>query len=300
MLSRRAALQAPAAVRAFTTTAATRTKRPPSLGDIQPGQHETFNSRQKTFREQLGEAQKQREASAFTSSSSSSSSSSSPPPYASISGAQGLGSLSTASSGIGNAALAAEKEPARPAGRLTNLIYGTKEGRELDAQIEASFSQLLARGKYVHSIEFHEVKPDCVDQYVELVGRWYPRVASMPENKVHLVGSWRTEVGDCDTFGEFPPLTSSRECCRGGSIELTSRPCSPHLGIPALRGLPRVAVRHLARPRVPGVRPAAAVADTPPAGLAHAGVQLLADDAAAATGRRVRAAVVHAAPGQPA
>ncbi len=64
-----------------------------------------------------------------------------------------------------------------------------------------SFSQVLARGKYVHTIVFHEVKPDKVDEYVKLVGEWYPRLAQMPEHKVNLVGSWRTEVGDCDTFG---------------------------------------------------------------------------------------------------
>jgi hypothetical protein len=86
---------------------------------------------------------------------------------------------------------------------LSTLIYGTPEGRELDRDIERSFSQVLARGKYVHSIVFHEVKPDKVDEYVDLVGKWYPKMASMPENKVNLVGSWRTEVGDCDTFGEL-------------------------------------------------------------------------------------------------
>ena len=86
-------------------------------------------------------------------------------------------------------------------GKLSSLIYGTKEGREMEREIEHSFSQVLARGKYVHSIVFHEVKPDKVDEYVDLVGNWYPRMAGMPENKVHLVGSWRTEVGDCDTFG---------------------------------------------------------------------------------------------------
>jgi hypothetical protein len=62
---------------------------------------------------------------------------------------------------------------------------------------------VLARGKYVHSIVFHEVKPDKVDEYAELVGKWYPKMASIPENKVHLVGSWRTEVGDCNTFGKL-------------------------------------------------------------------------------------------------
>jgi hypothetical protein len=71
----------------------------------------------------------------------------------------------------------------------------------MDQEIEKSFSQVLARGKYVHSIVLHSVKPDKVDEYVKLVGDWYPKVAATPENHVHLVGSWRTEVGDCDTFG---------------------------------------------------------------------------------------------------
>ncbi|KAM7197943.1 protein NipSnap 1 [Naviculisporaceae sp. PSN 640] len=185
----RAGRSAPA--RTISTTAVlSKSDHTPSLGDIEPDQQETFNSRQKEFRAKLAEAQKQREASAYSHS-------------FTKGNAKALGSLSTAptsGSTTGNAAQAAEKEPPRKAGPLTNLIYGTKEGREMDAQIEASFSQLLSRGKYVHSIVFHEVKPECVEEYVKLVGEWYPRMASAPENKVHLVGSWRTEVGDCDTF----------------------------------------------------------------------------------------------------
>jgi len=91
----------------------------------------------------------------------------------------------------------------KKSGPLSSLIYGTQEGRTFDKDIERSFSQVLARGKYVHSIVFHEVKPDKVEEYTKLVGDWYPKMASMPENKVHLVGSWRTEVGDCDTFGRY-------------------------------------------------------------------------------------------------
>lgn len=150
-------------VRALSTSAL-RQSHTPSMGDVNPSRAavETFNKRQKEFREQLVGAQKEREA-----------------------------RLS---------AEAKESEPSRKAGPLTNLIYGTKEGRELEAQLEASFSQVLARGKYVHSIVFHEVKHDKVDEYVELVGKWYPKMANLESNKVHLVGSWRTEVGDCDTF----------------------------------------------------------------------------------------------------
>ncbi|KAL8413407.1 hypothetical protein RB594_004874 [Gaeumannomyces avenae] len=202
--------------RSFATTAVARSqKRTPSLADIEPDRQAEFLEKQKAFRTQLSEAQKQRGTSLSTpksspasSSSSSTSSSSSPAPKDGGDGGsvldsfipgtvQGLGSLSTAK---GRAAETASHEPARKLGPLTNLIYGTKEGREMDAQIEASFSQVLARGKYVHTIVFHEVKHDKTEEYMDLVGKWYPRIASDPENKVHLVGSWRTEVGDCNTF----------------------------------------------------------------------------------------------------
>lgn len=184
--------------RPFTTTLGRpAAKHTPSLADIQSENTESFNKRQREFREQLREAAKARDASG---SSSNSPSFQNPGSYVSSVG-QGLGSLSTATTG--QKADMEAKEPQRKPGLVSNLIYGTKEGRELDAQIEASFSQVLARGKYVHSIVFHEVKPDCVDEYVDLVGWWYPKMAALPDNHLHLVGSWRTEVGDCDTFGRF-------------------------------------------------------------------------------------------------
>ena len=208
------------------------------MGDIDPedGSVEAFTSKQKAFREKLVAAQKERDASGFLSS----------PQDTGDATPQGLGSLSTTSTSE-RAAEIAEKEPPRKAGPLTNLIYGTKEGRELDAQLEASFSQVLARGKYVHSIVFHEVKPDKVDEYVELVGNWYPRMASLPENKVHLVGSWRTEVGDIDTFGAYPLLP--RLTRLADHEELTAR--SPHLGVPAIHGLPHLSPQHLVPSRFP-------------------------------------------------
>lgn len=88
-------------------------------------------------------------------------------------------------------------------GPLSSLIYGTKEGQQLDRDLERSFSQVLARGKYVHSIVFHDVKPDKVHEYTQLVGEWYPKMAALEKNRVHLVGSWRTQVGDNDTFGKY-------------------------------------------------------------------------------------------------
>ncbi|KAH9866456.1 hypothetical protein IAQ61_008461 [Plenodomus lingam] len=148
-------------VRGFAaSTALQKSSRAPALADITPESVASFNAKQKEFRD--GQKRKEQEE---------------------------------------REARAREHESGqKKSGKLSSLIYGTPEGRELDKDIERSFSQVLARGKYVHSIVFHQVKPDKVDQYTELVGSWYPKMAAIPENKVHLVGSWRTEVGDCNTF----------------------------------------------------------------------------------------------------
>lgn len=160
----------------------------------------TFDAKQKQFREKVaGMKKRESDSQSFTSSFSSRASGSID---ATNPDAHGLGSLSNAA---GDAAAAGDQaHDAKPKGALASLIYGTKEGREMDREIERSFSETIARGKYVHSIVFHDVKPDKVDEYVKLVGGWYPKVAADSANKVNLVGSWRTEVGDCDTFGEHP------------------------------------------------------------------------------------------------
>ncbi|KAF1958684.1 NIPSNAP-domain-containing protein [Byssothecium circinans] len=172
--------------------------RAPALADIKPEDAPAFTERQKEFREGLIAAQKKKEQQESQSISSGD--------LSAAGTSVGDGTILGKTSGSLTATHAEEArareqdDKAKKGGALKSLIYGTPEGRELDQDIERSFSQVLARGKYVHSIVFHEVKPDKVDEYTELVGNWYPRMASMPENKVHLVGSWRTEVGDCDTF----------------------------------------------------------------------------------------------------
>lgn len=218
MLTRRLCfnLQRPSLLpRSFSTSATF--QRSPSLSDITPNGAPTFDSRQIAFREQLKQAQKAKEKQdsqsvtaskppIFSSSSVAGSSPTAPeasnasfPPDSH--GSLALGSLSMHDAGAARESSSKEESHKRK-GALSSLIYGTHEGRQMDQDIEKSFSQVLARGKYVHSIVFHSVKPDKVDEYVDLVGGWYPRMAKIRENHVNLVGSWRTEVGDCDTFGE--------------------------------------------------------------------------------------------------
>lgn len=185
-------------LRPFTTSVSQCAPRSPALSDIEPGTAEIYNAKQKDFRDGLEAAKKRKEQAdrqLYANVPNSPSESSSKP--SSIVEPLGLGSLSTAT---GEARQAETND--KPRGPLSSLIYGTPEGRAMDKEMERSFSEVLARGKYVHSIVFHDIKPDRVDDYVELVGNWYPRMANMPENKVNLVGSWRTEVGDCETFGK--------------------------------------------------------------------------------------------------
>ncbi len=207
-------------LRSFTSSSATREPhRSPSLGDVTPDGSEAFNARQKEFRENLEAARKRKEQADSQSLATSDSPSSAHKiaPTANPSGNASSKSVLDAASQLDPAALGSlsthrsvgearkvEQDSAstkKKGGAFSNLIYGTAEGQDMDKEMERSFSQVLARGKYVHSIVFHDVKPDKVDEYIDLVGSWYPRMASMPENKVNLVGSWRSEVGDCDTFG---------------------------------------------------------------------------------------------------
>jgi hypothetical protein len=232
--------------------------RSPSLSDIKPDGGTSFNARQKDFRENLEAAKKAKEQadsqSLATPEFPSSAHKNAPTAHSGGNASShfvldaavqldpaALGSLSTHR--IVGEARQAEHDAAsskKKGGAFSNLIYGTVEGQQMDKEMERSFSQVLARGKYVHSIVFHEVKPDKVDEYVELVGNWYPRMASMPENKVNLVGSWRSEVGDCETFGwKIPSLVD---------ISLTSH--STHLGISKIHRLPYVLEQHLASSRL--------------------------------------------------
>lgn len=206
------------------STTATRCKAP-SIRDITTENTEAFNAKQKEFRENLEAARLRKEQKAGQSADTTVSSSSpstpggrdSTPTAPNVSNAGGgvtrpitdaadsldvnaLGSLSSHRI-VGEDRLADASNQSAKRGPLSSLIYGTKEGQQLDKDIERSFSEVLARGKYVHSIVFHTVKPDKVDEYVSLVGDWYPKMAGMERNKVNLVGSWRTQVGDNDTFG---------------------------------------------------------------------------------------------------
>lgn len=243
----------------------------PSLADVTPNSASVFDRKQAGFREQVKEAQKLKEQ---QDSQSVNASTSPEAPYNAVYGAApttppASDASSASSDSLGHVALGSlsthdvgqardtdrQQESTKRKGALSNLIYGTSEGQQMDREIEKSFSQVLARGKYMHSIVFHDVKPDKVDEYVELVGGWYPKVASREENHVNLVGSWRTEVGDCDTFGKI--YFSIRPM---GKLTFVY---SPHMGISTLSRLPLLSPLHRLSSRIPRLRPQAQISHYP-------------------------------------
>ena len=221
MLGPRFLRPATSLVRPFSSSAVV--CRSPSIRDVTADSAEEFNRRQKEFRENLEEARKRKEQQESQSAdiSASSPSRESAPTAPHVSNASQYERVRPAfdaaealdHKGLGSLAMhrylgEEDNQNTSPKrGPLSSLIYGTKEGQHFDKDIERSFSQVLARGKYVHSIVFHDVKPDKVDEYVDLVGQWYPRMAGAEENRVNLVGSWRTQVGDNDTFGKSSPTS---------------------------------------------------------------------------------------------
>lgn len=93
--------------------------------------------------------------------------------------------------------------------------------------MEQSYGKVLARGKYVHEIVLHKVKPEKVAEYVEMIGEEYPKIAEDKDNNVHLVGSWMVEIGEADTFGG----SNSSKINVARSVALLTDSHSPHLGI---------------------------------------------------------------------
>ncbi|KAK9475184.1 uncharacterized protein V1510DRAFT_167035 [Dipodascopsis tothii] len=91
-------------------------------------------------------------------------------------------------------------------GLIKSILYGSDQSKKEQAAAERSYSNQLSRGKYVHEMVVHKVRPDRAPDYVDLVSQVYPRIAATgplddSSHKVHLVGSWRTVIGDdLDTY----------------------------------------------------------------------------------------------------
>lgn len=70
--------------------------------------------------------------------------------------------------------------------------------------------QMVGRGKYIHELYKHKVKPGRVAEYRKLVEEFYTSLANNPEYDMKLTGSWEVVVGELDTFCGAPRSMTSR------------------------------------------------------------------------------------------
>ncbi|CAO1619110.1 unnamed protein product [Parajaminaea phylloscopi] len=94
---------------------------------------------------------------------------------------------------------ALSEAPGAKQGLLNSLLRGSESARAEGITTE-SHSSTVARGKYIHEIARHDVKPECVEQYKEVLAQYYPKIYSDPQFQASLTGSWEVTVGDMETF----------------------------------------------------------------------------------------------------
>ncbi|KAJ2611254.1 hypothetical protein H4S08_003243 [Coemansia sp. RSA 1365] len=79
---------------------------------------------------------------------------------------------------------------------VRSILHGSEQVRQ---ETKDTLSKVLARGKYVHELATHQVRPGCMDEYKAIVSELYPHVVRTHSPGVKLVGSWETDIGDLDT-----------------------------------------------------------------------------------------------------
>ncbi len=114
-------------------------------------------------------------------------------------------STSAGASATGGESTSGEAQQPRQ-GLLRSLLHGSEAARA--EGMLTSHSTQVARGKYIHELVTHRVRPSHVQQYLQLINDYYPRLsgsaAHTPSVKeqfhTQLLASWRHHVGALDTF----------------------------------------------------------------------------------------------------
>ncbi|KAG0272495.1 hypothetical protein BGZ95_011753 [Linnemannia exigua] len=92
----------------------------------------------------------------------------------------------------------------KPLGKVSGIVNSILHGSGNLPKIQSqeSWGVSLARGKYVHELQRHRIRPERFDDYVQLVSDVFPRIVKESNNKIRLTGSWLTEIGELDTAGK--------------------------------------------------------------------------------------------------
>ena len=83
---------------------------------------------------------------------------------------------------------------------MKSILFGSQDGQRAERAIDESYNAKIMRESNVYEIIQHKVKPDKTEEYVDLVCDSLPLIASDTASKLKLIGAWKTEIGNLDTF----------------------------------------------------------------------------------------------------
>ncbi|KAF9956356.1 hypothetical protein BGZ72_002835 [Mortierella alpina] len=112
---------------------------------------------------------------------------------------------------------------AKPLGKVSGIVNSILHGSGSLPKVlsQESWGVSLARGKYVHELQKHRIRPERFDDYVQLVSEAFPRMVKESNNRLRLTGSWLTEIGELDTavhiweFDGYPGHAQEMDRLRG-------------------------------------------------------------------------------------
>ncbi|CAO1629548.1 unnamed protein product [Sympodiomycopsis kandeliae] len=93
----------------------------------------------------------------------------------------------------------AESGSSSKQGIISSFLRGS-DSAKAEGQTTQSHSTSVARGKYIHEIQRHDVKSEFVDEYKQVVADYFPKIVADNNYNARLTGSWEVTVGEQETF----------------------------------------------------------------------------------------------------
>lgn len=83
-------------------------------------------------------------------------------------------------------------------GIVNSILHGSSG---IPGNFNDTYSKLLSRGKSVHELSIHNVKPEAIDEYKDVIKSLNSRISADPKIPARLFGSFITEIGELDQAG---------------------------------------------------------------------------------------------------
>ncbi|KAK7007048.1 Zn(2)-C6 fungal-type domain-containing protein [Favolaschia claudopus] len=81
-----------------------------------------------------------------------------------------------------------------------SLLHGSPEAKQAGELDTLQHSRLVGRGKYIHAVEIHRVRPDKTQEYKEAAEKYFLGIKNDAELRTKLTGNWEVIIGEQDTF----------------------------------------------------------------------------------------------------